>query len=57
MSAPTREMIVAGAREVERIRPWSPSAEVLAESVWITMDETRTKWEQLRTQNISPGDA
>ena len=57
MLAPTHEMIVAGAREVERIRPWSPPAEVLAESVWFVMDETRTKWEQLRTQNISPGDA
>ena len=57
MTTPTREMIVAGAREVERLRPWSPSEEVLAESVWIAMDETRTKWEQLRTQNISPGDA
>ena len=53
MLAPTHEMIVAGAREVERIRPWSPPAEVLAESVWIAMHETRTKWEQLRTQNIS----
>lgn len=57
MTDPTREMLAAGVRKLNEIRHWSPPDDVLVEAIWFAMDEARTKWEQMRTQNISAPDA
>ena len=52
-------MIIAGTAELDRLLTQYRQlpGELAVTAIWLVMDETRTKWEQLRTQNISPGDA